>query len=162
MNETLEWIEKAALENLRGHLQIADGLAKESATTLTILLAALSGAFGYALSVSEYRIGSVALTAYLFALCFVLVTRCMMIKEFPATTNEPRNLNQQGFSFDALRNAELKNLQDRIDQAAQRNAITAQWLNRVRLGAICSPLIFAIVTFAMALAHLCGKAAVAG
>lgn len=162
MNDVLEWIEKAALENLRGHLQIADGLAKEAATTLTILLATLSGAFGYALTVLEYRIGSVALTAYLFALCVVLVTRCMMIKEFPATTNEPRNLNQQGFALDALRNAELKNIQVRIDQAAQRNAITAQWLNRVRLGTIGSPLIFAIAIFAVALVHLCGKAAAAG
>ena len=162
MNDVLEWIEKAALENLRGHLQIADVLAKEAATTLTILLAALSGAFGYALTVSEYRIGSVVLTAYLFVLCVVLVTRCMMIKEFPATTNEPRNLNQQGFALDALRSTELKNFQLRIDQAAQRNAITAQWLNRVRLGAIGSPLIFTISISAAALVHLCGKAAAAG
>ncbi|MDP1634583.1 MAG: hypothetical protein Q8L69_07855 [Gallionellaceae bacterium] len=162
MNEISEWIEKAALENLRGHSQIADGLAKESATTLTILLAALSGAFGYALTVPEYRIGSVAMTAYLFALCVALVTRCMMIKEFPATTNEPRNLNQQGFALDDLRNAELKNFQARIDQAAQRNATTAQWLNRVRLGAIGSPLIFAIAISAVELVHLYGKAAAAG
>lgn len=162
MNETLDWIERAALENIRGHLQSADTLAKEAATTLTILLAALSGAFGYSLTNSDYRLSAVALTAYLFALCAILVTRCMMIKEFPATTNEPRNLNQEGFPLDVLRSVELRNIQDRIDQAAQRNAITAQWLNRVRIGTICSPMIFAVATSATALVHLCEKAAAAG
>jgi len=162
MNEILEWIEKAALGNLKDHSQAADALAKEAATTLTILLAALSAAFGYALTFSPYQIGAVALTFYLFLLCVPLVTRCMMIGEFPATTHEPRNLKQDGFSLDALRDAELKNIQDRIDQAARRNAITAQWLNRVRIGAICSPAIFVASIFAVELAHLCAPAAAAG
>lgn len=162
MNETLDWIERAALENMRGHLQSADTLAKEATTTLTILLAALSGAFGYALTDSDYRVSAVALTGYLFVLCAMLVTRCMKIGEFPATTNEPRNLNQEGFPLDALRKVELRNIQDRIDQAARRNAITAQWLNRVRIGAICSPIIFAATTSAMALAHLYAQAAAVG
>jgi len=162
MNDILDWVEKAALENIRGHSQTADILAKEAATTLTILLAALSGAFGYAVSSFDYRIGAIALTAYLFMLCVLLVTRCMKIKEFPSTTNEPKNLNQEGYPLDALRKVELRNIQERIDQAAQRNAITAQWLNRVRIGAICGPLVFAIATFAVVLVHLCEQAAAAG
>jgi len=163
MNETLEWIEKAATENLKGHSQTVDTLAKEALTTLTILLAALSGAFGYALTASDYRIGAVVLTIYIFVICVTLVTRCMMIEEFPAITNEPRNLKQDGFPLDILRSVELQNMQCRIDMAAQRNAITAQWLNRLRIAAICSPLIFATITFATALAnHSCGQVAAGG
>jgi hypothetical protein len=152
MNDVLEWVEKASLENMRGHWQTADTLAKEAGTTLTILLAMLSGAFAYTLSGSDL-IGAVALTAYLFVLCVVLVINCVMIKEFPAITNEPRNLNQQGYELDVLRNVELRNIQGRIDQAARRNAITTKWLNRVRIGAICSPLVFAVAIFAAGLVH---------
>ena len=161
MNDVLEWVEKAALENMRGHAQSADALAKEAGTTLTILLAMLSGAFAYALRASDL-VGAVALTAYLFALCVVLVINCMMIGEFPAITNEPRNLNQKGYDLDAIRSVELRNIQERIDQAARRNAITARWLNRVRIGAICSPLVFAVAIFAAGLVHRGAQAVAAG
>jgi hypothetical protein len=162
MNDLLEWIEKAALENLRGHTQSADVLAKEAGTTLTILLATLSGAFAYALKTEDYRVGAVALTAYIFALCVALVINCMMIGEFPAITNEPRNLNQEGYELDVLCRVELRNIQERIDRAAQRNALTAQWLNRVRIGAICSPLIFAATIFAEGLVHHGAQVVAAG
>lgn len=162
MNDVLEWVEKAALGNLSGHLQVADTLAKDAATTLTILLAALSGAFGYSLSATGYQAGAIGLTMYLFLLCVVLVTKCMMTGEFPATTNEPRNLMQEGFALAALRKVELRNFQVRIDKAAKRNASTAQWLNRVRLGAVCSPAIFVLATFAAELVHLSEKVGAAG
>jgi hypothetical protein len=162
VDETLEWVEKAALGNLKDHGQVAETLGKEASTTLTVLLAALSGAFGYSIATSAYQIGATALTVYLFLLCAILVTKCMMIGEFPALTNEPRNLMQEGFSLDALRRAELKNMQSRIDEAASRNATTAQWLNRVRLGAVGSPAIFGVATFAVEMVHSCAAAGVAG
>jgi hypothetical protein len=33
MNELLDWVEKAGLENIRAHLQAADDLKKETNTT---------------------------------------------------------------------------------------------------------------------------------
>ena len=161
MNDILEWVEKAALENLRGHWQTADTLAKEAGTTLAILLAMLSGAFTYALNGANFA-GAFALVAYLFLLCVALVTKCMMIGEFPAITNEPRNLNQKGYDLDAIRSVELRNIQERIDHAAQRNAVTARWLNRVRVGAICTPLVYAASIFAAGLVHHGAQAAAVG
>lgn len=152
----LDWIEKAALENLRGHVQTAETLAKEAGATLTVLLAALAGAFSYAIKAEEFQAGAVALTVYLFLLCGVLVKRAMMIVEFPAITNEPRNLNQGGVALELLRRAELINIQSRIDQGAERNATTAQWLNRVRLAAIASPVAFLVAILASELVRRVG------
>jgi hypothetical protein len=162
LNAHLDWVEKAALENLRGHLQSADVLAKEAAATLTILLAGLSGAFTFAVGTQSFRVGAIILTVYLFVLCFVLVIRCMMIGRLPAITNEPRNLNQDGYELEALRRTELDNIQGRIDQTARRNAVTARWLNYVRLGAILSPAIFIVATFLAAPAHRAVQAAAGG
>lgn len=150
MRETLEWVEKAALENLRAHLQATDALSKEASTTLTVLFAALGGAFAYALKGNEHAWLAAILTAYLSFLSLVLVWYCMRVVEAPAPTNEPRNLLQEGYAFDALRRAELKNIQQRIDQAAHRNELTALWLNRVRVGAASAPVIAVLATFVAA------------
>ena len=147
MNDVLEWVEKAALENLKFHLQTVEVLSKEANTTLTILIAALSGAFAFALNGGRFTAAAWILTVYLVALCMLLVTQCMMIREVPAPTNEPRNLNQEGYTLDALRRVELRNIQGRIDDVAHRNNITAYRLNCVRVGAILAPLVFTVGAF---------------
>jgi hypothetical protein len=162
VNNVLEWVEKAALENMRGHAQAADTLAKEAATTLTILLAILSGAFAFSLRTSDYQYGAISMTAYLFLLCVLLVIKCLVIREFPAVTNEPKNLYQEGYDLDALRKAELRNMQERINLAAGRNTVTAQWLNRVRIGTIFSPLVFVSAIYAWGLAHHGAQVVAAG
>jgi hypothetical protein len=152
MNDVLEWVEKAALENMRGHAQAAETLSKEATQTLTVLLAMLSGALAYAVkSVSLWM--PVMLVFYLFALCVILVTKCMMIGEFPAITNEPNNLMQDGYELDVLRKVELRNIQQRIDQAGKRNTVTAKWLNRVRVGIICGAVGYVMAIVAMSLMH---------
>ena len=150
MNDVLEWVEKAAIENLRYHLASTDTLAKEANLTLTILLAALSAAFSYVLANPTLRAAAIVMTLYLFGLCLLLVSKCLMIEEVPSPTNEPRNLLQDGYELDALARAELKNIQVRIDQAALRNTNTALWLNRVRIGAVLTPVVFVVSAFAAA------------
>lgn len=148
MTEMLDWAEKAGLENLRAHLLTTDNLAKEGSTTLTILLAGLGGSLTYAIKmfegggVSWAGVGAAALTAYLTALCGLLVWKCLTIHEIPSPTNEPRNLYQKEFELSAVREVELRNIQGRIDEAAGRNATTAIWLNRVRRLAVASPIVF--------------------
>jgi hypothetical protein len=153
----IEWVEKQALDNLRFRIQDAENIAKESNTTLTVLLAALGGGIAYCAKLleadadQEVVAGVVVALAYVAGLCGVLVVKCMKIMAMPVPTNEPRNLLQKGFSLNAVREVELQNVQARIDEAVARNDVTSAWLNRVRLLAVFTPLVFAI---GMALAEL--------
>lgn len=150
MTELLLYAERAGLENMRGHKASADDLAKEANLTLTVLLAVSSGALAYSVKLAEIGAsktllaGMIATTAYLFVCCALLINNCLMIGEFPSTTNEPENLYQSDFTIDQIREAELQNLQARINAASRRNATTATWLNRVRLAATVTPIVLLI------------------
>lgn len=150
MEDLLSWAERSAQENLKFHLQNADNLAKEANTTLTVLLAALGATLAYALkafdsgALSSVIIGAAGLTLYLTVLCGFLIFKCMKIAPIPAPTNEPRNIYQKGFDLGVLREIELQNTQERIDQAVARNDGTTAWLNRVRVMAALIPVIFAV------------------
>jgi len=160
LHDLLDWTEKAAQENLKFHLQNADSLAKEANTTLTVLLAALGGVLAYALKlldsglISATLVSVAVLTLYLTALCSLLVFKCMKIAPIPAPTNEPKNLYQKDLALDRLREVELDNIQSRIDQAVARNDGTTAWLNRVRVLAVLSPVIFAVALVCTAQAGL--------
>jgi hypothetical protein len=65
-----------------------------------------------------------------------------MARPIPPVFNEPGNLDMPGFDLLALKKGNLVGLQDRINKAAARNRDIAQWLNRLRLAAVASPLIF--------------------
>jgi hypothetical protein len=145
-NDVLEWVENAAATNLRDHLQSAEGITREANLTLTALLAALGATFGLAIGASQFRFAAGAMAIFLFVVCVALVKKCLVIKEFPSIANEPKNLMQEGFDLTALRKAELKNMQARIEDAMERNNARAIALNRVRLAAIASPAIFVLAT----------------
>lgn len=148
MKERLEWIEKAGIENMKLHHVSADNLAKDSATTLTVLLAGMGASLAYAAkafdlgSWSWLTVGAAALTLWLAALGFYLVMKCLMATPIPQIYNEPVNLNISGLDFQEIREAELENLQVRINGAAQRNRELARHLNLVRRLAVTSPFIF--------------------
>jgi hypothetical protein len=146
----LDYAEAAGLENLRNHLSASDSLSKESNTTLTILLAGAAGSFGYSIKVfdgaglNETVIGLASVSFYLFGLSSSLVWRCMKVADMPSPTNEPMNIFQDNFTLEQIREAELKNIQARIRDAVARNGVTAYWLNRVRLEASATPIIFVL------------------
>lgn len=144
----LDWVEKAGVEAIKQHHQSADEIKRDATTTLTVLLAGGGAALAYggkALegSAAPGTLGVVALlcSAWLFGLCVVLVLKCLSVHDIAAVWNEPANLYHPQHEFDAIREAELKNMQARLDEAAARNTNTSAWLNRVRLGAIATPLI---------------------
>jgi len=145
--ERLDWIEKIGTENMKLHHVSADNLAKDSATTLTVLLAGLGGSLAYAAKAfdewSSLSAGASALTVWLSVLSFYLVKKCLMTTAIPQVYNEPRNFLDKNYTIHELREAELVNLQVRIDDAAKRNANLAKHLNRVRRLAIASPVVFA-------------------
>lgn len=155
MDAVLEWAEKAGLENLRFRLQNAETLAKEAATTLTVLLAGMAGSLTYAIKYADagassmpLAVGAGALSAWLMALSALLVHFCIKTLPLQPPTNEPGNLYQPAFDIAVLRQVELKNLQSRIDQATARNTMVAIWLDRIRYLAVSSPLLFVISVFA--------------
>jgi len=154
MSDLLDWAEKAGMENLRFRLQNAETLAKEAGTTLTILLAGMGGALAYAIkgfeqpTPSTLAIGAAVLAAWLMAVGILLVVFCILTKPLQVPTNEPKNLYQKECRLEKLRELELENIQGRIEETTARNAAVAMWLDRVRLMALASPVVFAIVAWA--------------
>jgi hypothetical protein len=143
----LVWAEQCGIENLKGRAETAGRLAKEGATTLTVLLAGVGGSLAYAAKLLEPNAGPMAaaaavMCAYLALLCVVLVVKCMLLRAFPAIYNEPLHLAQPGYELHTMRRVELANIAARIKQAMNHNDRTARWLNGVRLCAAASPLVF--------------------
>jgi hypothetical protein len=166
MSDLLDWAEKAGVENLKARRENAEHLLKEGVTTFTILIAAATGALAYVIKGLEAKTwwlvgGAGTFSTYMYVLCAVLVLRVLQAKDLPALYNEPMSLYQKQYSLEALREVELKNLQERIDKTTARNDATAKSLNRIRLWAVASPLAFLIgVTLAAVLP--CVLVAVAG
>lgn len=154
VKELLDWAEKAGAENIKFRLQNAETLAKEASTTLTILLAGIGGSLAYAVKgfesaqISSLAFGAAVLSAWLTLAAVVLMVQCIVTTALPAPTNEPKNLFQKDYELDKLREVELGNLQERIFQTTARNHRVAAWLDRVRLLAISSPLVFVIAALA--------------
>lgn len=156
MTELIDLAEKAGLENIRFRLQNAETLAKEATSTLTILLAGMGGAMAYAIrgfeqtSASALTIGATALSIWLMLAAALLVVFCMLTTDLPAPTNEPMNLYQKEFTTEMIREVELRNLQERIKITTARNHRVAAWLDRTRLLAVISPVVFALTSLAWA------------
>lgn len=150
----LEFAEKAGLENIKFRLQNSESLSKEATSTLTALLAGMGGAMAYVIkgfeqpNISSLTVGAAALATWLMAVALVLVLFCMLSKDLPVPTNEPLNIYLKEFEINKIRDAELRNLDARIKQAIQRNHRVAAWLDRTRLAAIASPVVFAITALA--------------
>jgi hypothetical protein len=160
MNERLDWIEKAGIENMKAHHVCADTLAKEAATTLTVLLAGLGGGLAYsvktieALSWNWLAVGATAFTLWLIGVSWYLVTNCLMAMPIPQIYNEPKNLDAPEEDFDYLRMGELAGLQIRIEEASKRNGKMAKSLNLARSMAVASPMVFILIAGGWSLAAL--------
>ncbi|MFP3567321.1 hypothetical protein [Paraburkholderia sp. SIMBA_030] len=153
MSDLLDWVEQTAIENLKSHHACADVIAKDAATTLTVFLAALGGGLAYAAkalelhSVNWLSVGAIVFTGWFLILSLLLVRNCLMFRAMPSIYNEPRNLYQPAYSLDQLKEAEVEGMQRRIDMAAKSNAGVVVWLNRLRLAAAASPIVFIAAAF---------------
>lgn len=155
MNNYLDWVERSAVENFKLQHHTADVLAKESATTLAVLLAGLGGGTAYAVRAvtgnapNSVEWGAVMFTVHLLVLCFLLVWRCLKIQPIPPIFNEPKNLlgvleTHPHLTFEEIRKFELENMQDGIQAAGERNGRVAASLNKIRLAAVLSPIWFLV------------------
>ena len=147
-HDVLEWAEKQGLEGLKTRFATAEIIAKEAQATLTVLLAGIGGSATYAAKLFEPTSGSAstwgfAVTCVYLIVCSIfLIARCMRFESYPALFQTPTNLMQRAYSLDELREVELENLSDRIREAAAINQRRGQTLNKVRLAAALSPVVF--------------------
>ncbi|WP_258179371.1 hypothetical protein, partial [Burkholderia multivorans] len=93
---------------------------------------------------TQLSVGTMAFTGWFLILSLLLVWRCLMFRELPSIYNEPRNIYQPKYSLEDLKEAEVNDLQKRIDLAASSNAKVVKSLNRLRLAAAASPIVFIV------------------
>lgn len=146
----VDWAEESGLENLRArhatYLQIKD----QAQVTFTTIAAGIGGAFAIAAKVvapgsaGPVAFGAALLCVYLALVAATLVVKCMLFRPIPSITNEPLNLLKEGFGLAQIKQSELAGVQSRIDEMTAINSVTANWLNRTRLLALLSPLMFGL------------------
>lgn len=149
-----DYIEAEAKANFAFHLACAETLAKEANVLLTVLLTGAGASFGYVISLMEkgapqwlmHGLGTVSI--YLFAIAALTTWKCLWVDVMYPPANEPKNLNQTNLSIAAVRRSELKNKQTYIDKNRDRNDGVADWLNRCRMLAAATPLVFAVAALA--------------
>lgn len=147
--KTLEWIENHAQESLKARFATAEIIAKETQTTLTVLLAGIGGSAAYAAKNFDpgpsgpVEVAAAVTCVYLVVLAVSLVIVCMMFKSYPAQYQNPENLLHPDYSIDEIRRAEIDNIGIRIKEAAEINAERAARLNKIRILIALSPLLFA-------------------
>ena len=147
----LEWAEEIGQENLKSRMQVADAIAAQASTTITLFLAGIGGSLAYAARLLEAKppalaYGAAAVCVYLTLLSVLLLLKCITLTDAPAVFNEPTNLLLVNGELDAVRAGELANMQVRIDRIKTRNSERARWLNAMRWAAILTPLLFLLTT----------------
>ncbi|SCX92206.1 hypothetical protein SAMN05216420_101342 [Nitrosospira sp. Nl5] len=146
--DRLEWVERAAIENLEENAQISGLLRKESVTLLTLLLSGAGAALYFAAKETNLMAVAMAVSIWLFAIALLLSIKCLMFATFPAVWNEPKNLNNKLYDFEEVREKELLNMQERIERAGTFNAEKSEWLNNCIILACLTPGV-ALLTWAI-------------
>jgi hypothetical protein len=156
--QLLSLAERAGVENLKERLANGDRLASSAGQLLALLMAGIGGALALGRTVldagpaspSVWAAGAVAI--YWAVVAVALVRGCVMTRSTPVVFNEPLNLYrpETGWSLRMVRESDLQLLQERINQAKERNIDVAQWLDRCTLAALLGPLVFVLVSVAVA------------
>jgi hypothetical protein len=147
--ELIDWLENAAISNLRSKHENAELITREANTTLTVILSAIGVTIAYFANQlsSDKGIASVALivSIYLIICALFLVNKCLRFEDFPAIYNEYKNLNQPSIDFEKLRHLELANIQIRCEDADKMIHDRSIWLNKIRISIAVSPIFAATV-----------------
>jgi len=147
--EKLNWIENAAIENMKSRQENIDQITTESHITLTIAFSAIGVVFAYAIQNADTDksifFAGLVTTAYLIFAAWYLVSNCLIQGEFPSVHNEPKNLSQEGYTLAELREFELINIQKRIDDACAIIVRRSNSLNNVRKAIAAFPIISLVI-----------------
>ena len=137
-------------ETARFHLENSTILTREANSTLLITMAAGLGALGYTARLIEEGASSQLVVAvglvaiHLLLVAVFLVRKCLSAADIMPVTNEPRNLYQKDFEWEQVLEAELGNLDARIQFNQLRNKVVGTWLNGLRYAAFAAPLTFLV------------------
>lgn len=147
--ELIDWLENAAISNLRSKHENAELIMREANTTLTVILSAVGVTIAYFANQwnEDKGIASVALlvSIYLIICALLLVKKCLSLEDFPAVYNEYKNLNRPAIEFEKLRHLELTNIQARCEAADKVILKRSTWLNNIRISIAVSPIFAAVV-----------------
>ena len=143
--EKTDWIENAGVQNLKGRSANADILRKQANTLLSITLFGGGAALYLAARNNQFSIAALIVSIYLFVVAALITFHCLMLRDYPAIWNEPRNLNQEGYELHELREFELSLIQERIEQAKKIIAVRSRWLNGLMFAVCATPIIGFIV-----------------
>lgn len=154
--EMLDWAERYGHENMDAHMRVTEALARESHTTMTLLMTAIGAATAYAIrsleagTLTSVGVGVFSVLAWLILTAGLLLCKCQMTKDLHIGANEPKNLYAPAYEFNDLRVAELESLQGRIEKNVARNGKTARWLNNTRAMMLTTPGVFTLTWLAAA------------
>lgn len=161
--EHLDYVERQAERNYDFHSETYESLRGEARTLLSLLLVLTGAAFGLTADLlarpgvwAGWAVAGAAATAYLAALVVWLALRGLRSVLYAPPANEPKNLLAEGYDLAAIREVELENLQARIEQNVAEGGRLGELVDRVRVAAVATPLVFA----AAAALSRCGGAAV--
>ncbi len=141
MTTTLDYAEKAGIENMKDRTKNGDLMRREANMLLALLLSGGGAALYFAAKQDPLSAVALGVSFWLFFVALVLTFKCLMFIDYPAVWNEPKNLNHKGYEIDAIRVFELENLQQRIDQASALNYTKSGWLNKCIIAACATPVI---------------------
>ncbi len=154
MNEDLiNYVLTEAQANIKFQIESLDVLRKEANATLTLLMTGAGAASGYGIKLCE-DIGTVksdmiialfSLALFLFFLSGLLSWFCLLTGDVMPPSNIPANLYNPDFNVYLIKEAEIENMQGRIETNRGMVANVGSWLNIVRIVSLFSPLIFLVV-----------------
>lgn len=156
--DELDWLEKQANLNMDFHLKNIDALSKEVHLTLTLLFVAIPASLNYAVKwylMEDYRTLGCTMALLCIYLWFIAVylARAIKARDIMASGNEPAKLRtfiiqqhtqhpKSATVLEDVREGELLNLQERIDDNRRRSEETATVVNRSRWLIVATPLLF--------------------
>lgn len=148
--DRLKWAEDSGQKSLQEKFATADNMSKEAQTTLTYVLAGMGGTFAYILPGLERKIdvllfGAICLCIYFFCLGLYLARKTFFIRVYPSPYQEAKNLlTRPELSLDDIREGEILNMTDRLEDSKVWIANKARAINYVRMGLILSPVVFIV------------------
>lgn len=147
---------KLAGQNAAFGVSIAEDLIKDATTLLNILLAGVGGGIGLCLQLlnSSHPMGLALVVAicslYLAAIAVVVVKQCLMSADLYPPTNSPENLlvaakePYKNEPTEQIYQWVLESMDAPCQKNTQRNHTRAYWLDRCRIAAALTPVVFIV------------------
>jgi hypothetical protein len=146
----VDWVETTSTEHFKARYAAFVQIKQDAQVTFTIIAAGVGAALTLAAKImapgaaGTVSFGAAVLCLYLGLVAAMLVTKCMLFVPLPSIYNEPANLLLRGYTLAEIKEGELLGMQARIDEMMAINERASRWLNRARILALLSPVVFGL------------------